>query len=94
MTDSGGAQFMEKVQTPRGVDHVGVTVPDIQAASDFLAGAFSAVAVYDVQSPDDDPMAPWGRRSGMTIVFSKPSGVTNQGIGARQATAVGTESTP
>jgi catechol 2,3-dioxygenase-like lactoylglutathione lyase family enzyme len=57
MTKPTGAHCMETVQTPRGVDHIGLTVPDMQAASDFLARAFGAVTVYDVQSPDDEPMA-------------------------------------
>jgi quinol monooxygenase YgiN len=33
---------------PRGVDHVDVTVPDVNAASAFLERAFGARAVYDV----------------------------------------------
>lgn len=33
---------------PRGVDHVGLTEPDMQAASDFLVPAFGAVNVCDV----------------------------------------------
>jgi catechol 2,3-dioxygenase-like lactoylglutathione lyase family enzyme len=48
---------MHKTPPPRGVDHVSVTVPDIQAASDFMARAFGAVAVYDVQASEDEPMA-------------------------------------
>ncbi|MFT8327226.1 VOC family protein [Gluconobacter oxydans] len=31
---------------PRGIDHVGVTVPDINAAIRFLEEAFGAVALY------------------------------------------------
>lgn len=41
----------------RGIDHVGVTVPDIAAATTFLQDAFGARALYDVQSADAPPMA-------------------------------------
>ncbi|MBW4332264.1 antibiotic biosynthesis monooxygenase [Stakelama sp. CBK3Z-3] len=40
----------------RGIDHVGVTVPDIEAASDFLTRAFGARTLYDVLPADADPM--------------------------------------
>ena len=42
---------------PRGIDHIGLTVPDIEAAATFLERAFGAVALYDVQSPSDPPMS-------------------------------------
>lgn len=41
----------------RGIDHVGVTVPDIEAATDFLARAFGARTLYDVLPADAEPMA-------------------------------------
>ena len=41
----------------RGIDHVGVTVPDIDAATAFFTAAFGAVALYDVQPADAPPMA-------------------------------------
>ncbi len=40
----------------RGIDHVGITVPDIDAAADFLSAAFGAVALYDVQPAGAEPM--------------------------------------
>ena len=40
----------------RGIDHVGITVPDIDAASEFLACAFGARTLYDVLPADADPM--------------------------------------
>ncbi|MCJ2182459.1 antibiotic biosynthesis monooxygenase [Novosphingobium sp. 1949] len=40
----------------RGIDHVGMTVPDIDVASKFLADAFGARTLYDVQPADADPM--------------------------------------
>lgn len=32
---------------PRGIDHVGITVPDIEPAARFLEDAFGAQALYD-----------------------------------------------
>ena len=40
----------------RGIDHVGITVPDLDAASDFLSRAFGARTLYDVLPADADPM--------------------------------------
>ncbi|GAA3803559.1 hypothetical protein GCM10022600_27240 [Qipengyuania pelagi] len=40
----------------RGIDHVGVTVPDIDAASHFLKLTFGARTLYDVLPADADPM--------------------------------------
>jgi catechol 2,3-dioxygenase-like lactoylglutathione lyase family enzyme len=42
---------------PRGIDHVGLTVPDLETASRFLEDAFGAIRLYDVQVPDAPPMA-------------------------------------
>ena len=42
---------------PRGIDHVGLTVPDLEAASRFLEEALGAIPLYDVQAPDAPPMA-------------------------------------
>jgi catechol 2,3-dioxygenase-like lactoylglutathione lyase family enzyme len=42
---------------PRGIDHIGVTVPDVNAASAFLEKAFGARAVYDVLPEGGTPMA-------------------------------------
>ncbi|MBP0617599.1 antibiotic biosynthesis monooxygenase [Jiella mangrovi] len=41
----------------RGIDHIGLTVPDIEEASRFFADAFGAVTLYDVLPKDADPMA-------------------------------------
>jgi quinol monooxygenase YgiN/catechol 2,3-dioxygenase-like lactoylglutathione lyase family enzyme len=45
-----------KVSAPqiRAVDHAGLTVPDIEAATRFLSDAFGAVTLYDVL-PEDGP---------------------------------------
>ena len=41
----------------RGIDHVGITVPDIEAATAFFAAAFGARRLYDVQPAGAPPMA-------------------------------------
>lgn len=40
----------------RGIDHVGVTVPDIDAATAFLEAAFGARTLYDVLPAGAEPM--------------------------------------
>jgi catechol 2,3-dioxygenase-like lactoylglutathione lyase family enzyme len=42
---------------PRGIDHVGLTVPDIESASRFLEEALGAIPLYDLQAADAPPMA-------------------------------------
>lgn len=44
----------------RGIDHIGITVPDVEAATRFLSQAFNATVVYDTvvdglprRSPED-----------------------------------------
>lgn len=41
----------------RGIDHVGVTVPDIDAATAFLVEAFDAVVLYDTLPAGAEPKA-------------------------------------
>lgn len=41
---------------PRGIDHVGLTVPDVDAASLFFEQAFGARPIYDVQPKGTKPM--------------------------------------
>jgi len=48
MTDSAPA---------RGIDHIGMTVPDIERAARFLEAALGATTLYDVQRLSDAPMA-------------------------------------
>jgi len=40
----------------RGIDHVGITVPDIEAATEFFEKAFHAQILYDVQPKNQEPM--------------------------------------
>src|SRR4051795_837683 len=48
---------MNVAEHPRGIDHVGLTVPDVNTASRFLEEAFGAIPLYDLQAPDESPMA-------------------------------------
>jgi catechol 2,3-dioxygenase-like lactoylglutathione lyase family enzyme/quinol monooxygenase YgiN len=57
LASTGGHQSNQDPTMPRGMDHVGVTVPDVDAAAQFFEQAFSARAVYDVQPMGARPMA-------------------------------------
>lgn len=39
----------------RAIDHIGITVPDLDAAATFLEKAFGATAIYDNIIPTDPP---------------------------------------
>ena len=39
--------------TMRGIDHIGVAVPDIEAATTFLVEAFGAEVIYQSVSKND-----------------------------------------
>ncbi|WP_036601013.1 VOC family protein [Olivibacter sitiensis] len=39
----------------RAIDHIGITVPDIAEAAEFLEKAFGATAIYDNIVPADEP---------------------------------------
>lgn len=41
----------------RGIDHIGMTVPSIEEATAFFQEAFGAEVSYDVQRPEQEPMA-------------------------------------
>ena|SRR5689334_5519377 len=40
--------------TVRGVEHIGITVPDIEQATEFFVKAFDAIYMYDIT---DSPIA-------------------------------------
>ena len=42
---------------PRGIDHIGITVPDLEAATRFLVEAFGAEVLYDTHTREDKPQA-------------------------------------
>jgi len=39
----------------RGVNHIGITVPDIEAAKSFLVEAFGGQVIYQSSGPQDPP---------------------------------------
>ena len=48
---------MTKQNNIRGVEHLGITVPDLKAASEFFVAAFDACFLYDNHTPNDSPMS-------------------------------------
>lgn len=50
-----GESALEK--PTRGIDHVGVTVPDVEEATDFFKNVFDAKVAYDNQKPHEEPLA-------------------------------------
>ena len=44
-----------KQPLPRGIQHIGVTVPDLDAATEFLIQGLGAKVAYDGLTPDDEP---------------------------------------
>lgn len=48
-------EFSQQANGPRGIDHVGITVPDLGAACTFLEKALGATSVYDVLPRTDPP---------------------------------------
>ncbi|WP_260871000.1 hypothetical protein [Paenibacillus xylanexedens] len=44
-------------RTTRGIDHIGVTVPDIEEATVFFKKAFDAKIAYDNKKLEDEPLA-------------------------------------
>jgi catechol 2,3-dioxygenase-like lactoylglutathione lyase family enzyme len=45
------------IRPTRGIDHIGITVPDLDAASKFFQDAFDAVPLYDNIPRSQGPMA-------------------------------------
>lgn len=41
--------------TVHGLEHVGITVPDVEKATDFFRSVFDAKICYDVLTPEDTP---------------------------------------
>lgn len=37
----------------RGIDHIGITVPDMEEATEFLHNAFGAKVAYDSKKPEE-----------------------------------------
>ncbi|WP_405157984.1 VOC family protein [Paenibacillus sp. FSL H8-0283] len=58
----------------RGIDHIGITVPDMEQATLFLQQAFGAQLAYDHITPDDPPQegpeaeCKLGLRSGAKVI--------------------------
>jgi catechol 2,3-dioxygenase-like lactoylglutathione lyase family enzyme len=59
--------------TIRAIEHVGITVPDLEQATTFFADAFGAVKIYDMI---DAPLSGPGIESGLGV----PQGATIEAI--------------
>lgn len=55
----------------RGMDHVGITVRDLDEASRFLEAALGAEAMYDLFAPSSDPTNPG-------VALNAPGGPTDE----------------
>ncbi|SOD99197.1 VOC family protein [Spirosoma fluviale] len=53
----------------RGIDHIGITVPDIEAATQFLIAAFGAEVIYESLSRVDPPIE--GSKPEKMLLLSK-----------------------
>lgn len=62
----------------RAIDHIGITVPDIEAAAKFLEEAFGATPIYDTITPSDPPMK--GRESEDILGYVKGSAIIHMRI--------------
>ena len=50
------SEISSRESLPRGMDHVGITVPDLEAATDFFVRAFGAAIVHNIVSPSTAPL--------------------------------------
>ena len=48
---------MSRARILRGIDHIGIAVPDIEAATEFLVAAFGAETIYETLQQDGEPQA-------------------------------------
>lgn len=46
---------MTSPMLPRGIQHIGVTAPDLDAATRFIVDRLGAGVVYDGLTADDEP---------------------------------------
>lgn len=61
---------------PRGCNHIGLTVPDLDAATVFLRDAFDAKVAYDGLTPDDPPRE--GEETEQQLGLPKGAKITRQ----------------
>ncbi|GAB2544055.1 VOC family protein [Brachybacterium huguangmaarense] len=55
MTENTNENATEHTALPRGIQHIGVTVPDLEEATRFLTEGLGAQVAYDGLTPDDEP---------------------------------------
>lgn len=59
----------------RAIDHIGITVPDLEAAATFLEKALGATAIYDNIIPTDEPTT--GADAEAKLGFAKGSSIVH-----------------
>ena len=59
----------------RAIDHIGITIPDIEQAAKFLEEAFGATAIYDTIIPSDPPMK--GKESEEILGYLEGTAITH-----------------
>lgn len=59
----------------RATDHIGITVPDLEAAATFLEKALGATAIYDNIIPTDEPTT--GADAEAKLGFAKGSAIVH-----------------
>ncbi|MFC3352407.1 VOC family protein [Sphingobacterium zeae] len=59
----------------RAIDHIGITVPNIEEAAKFLEEAFGATAIYDNVVPTDKPTE--GAEAEAKLGFAKGSAIVH-----------------
>jgi catechol 2,3-dioxygenase-like lactoylglutathione lyase family enzyme len=60
------------VSTVRGIEHVGITVPDIEEATAFLVAALGAEVLYDMRGPSADTVDEEADRRSQAQLGTRP----------------------
>lgn len=67
MAQNQKQEVNNKKEEVRGIDHVGITVPDIEAATKYLEEAFGATLLYDNITRNDPPQTGAGAEAKLGI---------------------------
>lgn len=60
---------MTSPMLPRGIQHIGVTAPDLDATTRFIVDRLGAGVVYDGLTADDEPRR--GRKSSVDSAYPR-----------------------
>ncbi|WP_312910264.1 VOC family protein [Natronosalvus caseinilyticus] len=62
-SDGGSSSTSDGIPTARNVDHVGITVPDLEEAIAFFEDALGCETIYRATPPVDDSVQDWMHRN-------------------------------